>query len=268
MPALASYAEFALQADGKPMSTTMAFIADALRWRDTALGPRLVPIVADEARTFGMANLFRQVGIYSSAGQTYAPGGHRLGAQLSGGPWTGPILEEGISEAGAITELDGGDTSYSDATGLAMLPFYPTRCLALPARGRYITDPPPTSDARGFLLATEAAPRWAARACSTRTAASHLVAATIPNCKAYDPAYAGEMAVIIDAGMREMMTEQRDVFYYVTLMNENYAQPTCRRRGTKVCCAAAMFSGATSACGRAWSPISSNHHPAGLRAPS
>ncbi len=179
VPALPAYASFALKADGKEMSTTMAFvrILGGLL-KDAALGPKIVPIVADEARTFGMANLFKQVGIYSSVGQRYAP--EDIGSVLSyREALDGQILEEGISEAGAMASWTAAATSYS-VHGLAMLP---------------------------------------------QDGTSHLIAATIPNCKAYDPGFACELAVILDKGMQDMMVEQKDVFYYVTLMNENYAQP-------------------------------------------
>jgi pyruvate dehydrogenase E1 component len=192
--------------------------------KDTALGPRIVPIVADEARTFGMANLFKQVGIYSSVGQRYAP--EDIGSVLSYREATdGQILEEGISEAGAIASWTAAATSYS-VHGLAMLPFYIYYSMfGFQRVGDQIwaaADQRP----RGFLLgATSGRTTLGGEGLQHQDGTSHLVAATIPNCKAYDPAFAGEMAVIVDAGIREMMVEQKDVFYYVTLMNENYAQP-------------------------------------------
>ena len=225
VPPLASYAQFALQAAGKEMSTTMAFVRMlGTLMKDPQLGPRIVPIVADEARTFGMANLFKQVGIYSSVGQRYAP--EDIGSVLAyREALDGQILEEGISEAGAIASWTAAATSYS-VHGLAMLPFYIYYSMFGFQRVGDAIWAAADQRARGFLLgATSGKTTLSGEGLQHQDGSSHLVAATIPNCKAYDPAYAGEMAVIVDAGMREMFTEQRDVFYYVTLMNENYAQP-------------------------------------------
>ncbi|MGQ3128693.1 alpha-ketoglutarate dehydrogenase [Variovorax sp.] len=224
-PDLANYAQFAVAAAGKEMSTTMAFVrllGNLLK--DKALGPRIVPIVADEARTFGMANLFKLVGIYSSVGQRYAP--EDIGSVLSYREATdGQILEEGISEAGAIASWTAAATSYS-VHGLAMLPFYIYYSMFGFQRVGDAIWAAADQRARGFLLgATSGRTTLGGEGLQHQDGSSHLVAATIPNCKAYDPAYAGEMAVIVDAGIREMMVEQQDVFYYVTLMNENYAQP-------------------------------------------
>ena len=226
VPPLASYAQFALAASGKEMSTTMAFVrllGNLLK--DPALGSRIVPIVADEARTFGMANLFKQIGIYSSVGQRYAP--EDIGSVLSyREAQDGQILEEGISEAGAIASWTSAATSYS-VHGLAMLPFYIYYSMFGFQRVGDQIWAAADQRARGFLLgATSGRTTLGGEGLQHQDGTSHLVAATIPNCKAYDPAFAGEMAVIVDAGMREMLVEQRDVFYYVTLMNENYAQPS------------------------------------------
>ena len=225
VPALSSYASFALQAEFKEMSTTMAFVRMLGQLlKDPVLGPRIVPIVADEARTFGMANLFKQVGIYSSVGQKYEP--EDIGSVLSyREAMDGQILEEGISEAGAIASWTAAATSYS-VHGLAMLPFYIYYSMFGFQRVGDAIWAAADQRARGFLLgATSGRTTLGGEGLQHQDGSSHLVAATIPNCKAYDPAFAGEMAVIIDHGMREMLTEQRDVFYYVTLMNENYAQP-------------------------------------------
>jgi pyruvate dehydrogenase E1 component len=225
VPALSSYASFALQAEQKEMSTTMAFVRMLGQLlKDPVLGPRIVPIVADEARTFGMANLFKQVGIYSSVGQKYEP--EDIGSVLSyREAMDGQILEEGISEAGAIASWTAAATSYS-VHGLAMLPFYIYYSMFGFQRVGDAIWAAADQRARGFLLgATSGRTTLGGEGLQHQDGSSHLVAATIPNCKAYDPAFAGEMAVIIDQGMREMLTEQRDVFYYVTLMNENYAQP-------------------------------------------
>jgi pyruvate dehydrogenase E1 component len=225
VPALESYASFALQAEHKEMSTTMAFVRMLGQLlKDPVLGARLVPIVADEARTFGMANLFKQVGIYSSVGQKYEP--EDIGSVLSyREAMDGQILEEGISEAGAIASWTAAATSYS-VHGLAMLPFYIYYAMFGFQRVGDAIWAAADQRARGFLLgATAGRTTLGGEGLQHQDGSSHLVAATIPNCKAYDPAFASEMAVIIDQGMREMLVEQQDVFYYVTLMNENYAQP-------------------------------------------
>ncbi len=225
VPDLQGYAQFALQAGGKEMSTTMAFVRllGALL-KDGRLGPRIVPIVADEARTFGMANLFKQVGIYSSVGQKYEP--EDIGSVLYyREARDGQILEEGISEAGAIASWTAAATSYS-VHGFAMLPFYIYYSMFGFQRVGDAIWAAADQRARGFLLgATSGRTTLAGEGLQHQDGSSHLVAATLPNCKAYDPAFAGELAVIVDAGMREMLVEQRDVFYYVTLMNENYGQP-------------------------------------------
>jgi len=225
VPALASYAQFALKADGKEMSTTMAFVrmlGNLLK--DQALGPRVVPIVADEARTFGMANLFKQVGIYSSVGQRYAP--EDIGSVLSyREALDGQILEEGISEAGALASWTAAATSYS-VHGLAMLPFYIYYSMFGFQRVGDQIWAAADQRARGFLLgATSGRTTLGGEGLQHQDGSSHLMAATIPNCRAYDPAFAGELAVIVDHGMRAMLVEQQDVFYYVTMMNEAYAQP-------------------------------------------
>lgn len=226
VPELAQWGAFATGADGKEMSSTMAFVrmlGNLLK--DSQLGPRIVPIVADEARTFGMANLFKQVGIYSSVGQRYLP--EDIGSVLSyREAKEGQILEEGISEAGAIASWTAAATSYS-VHGLAMIPFYIYYSMfGFQRVGDQIwaaADQQP----RGFLIgATSGRTTLGGEGLQHQDGTSHLVAATIPNCKAYDPAFAGELAIILDEGMRQMMVEQQDVFYYITTMNENYAQPS------------------------------------------
>ena len=225
VPALASYGRFAVAAAGKEMSTTMAFVrllGNLLK--APGLGARIVPIVADEARTFGMANLFKQVGIYSSVGQRYEP--EDIGSVLSyREALDGQILEEGISEAGAIASWTAAATSYS-VHGVPMLPFYIYYSMFGFQRVGDAIWAAADQRARGFLLgATSGRTTLGGEGLQHQDGSSHLVAATIPNCKAYDPAFAGEMALIVDHGMREMLEQQRDVFYYLTLMNENYAQP-------------------------------------------
>ncbi len=225
VPDINSYAAFAIKAEDKEMSTTMAFVrmlGNLLK--DKELGPRVVPIVADEARTFGMANLFKQVGIYSSVGQRYEP--EDIGSVLSyREALDGQILEEGISEAGAIASWTAAATSYS-VHGIAMLPFYIYYSMFGFQRIGDAIWAAADQRARGFLLgATSGRTTLGGEGLQHQDGSSQLVAATIPNCKAYDPAFAGELAVIVDQGMRDMLIDQKDLFYYITLMNENYAQP-------------------------------------------
>jgi len=225
IPDIGSYAAFAIKAENKEMSTTMAFVrmlGNLLK--DKELGPRVVPIVADEARTFGMANLFKQVGIYSSVGQRYEP--EDIGSVLSyREALDGQILEEGISEAGAIASWTAAATSYS-VHGIAMLPFYIYYSMFGFQRIGDAIWAAADQRARGFLLgATAGRTTLGGEGLQHQDGSSQLVAGTIPNCKAYDPAFAGELAVIVDQGMRDMLVDQKDLFYYITLMNENYAQP-------------------------------------------
>src|SRR4051794_10772255 len=226
VPSLEATSAFALQADGKEMSTTMAFVrvlGNLLK--DAALGPRIVPIVADEARTFGMASLFRQVGIYAPLGQLYQP--EDSGSILSyREDKSGQILEEGITEAGALSSWTAAATSYS-THGLAMLPFYIYYSMFGFQRVGDLIWAAADQRARGFLIgATAGRTTLSGEGLQHQDGTSHLVAATVPNCKAYDPASAGELAVILDRGMREMLEAQSDVFYYVTAMNESVAQPS------------------------------------------
>ena len=226
VPALAKTSGFALQADGKEMSTTMAavrMLGNLLK--DKTLGPRIVPIVADEARTFGMANLFRQVGIYSPVGQRYEP--EDAGSMLSYREAVdGQLLEEGITEAGALASWTAAATSYS-VNGVAMLPFYIYYSMFGFQRVGDLIWAAADQRARGFLLgATAGRTTLGGEGLQHQDGSSHLVAATVPNCRAYDPAFAGELAVILDHGAREMMERQVDAFYYVTVMNENHAQPS------------------------------------------
>ena len=226
VPPLAQYGQFAWQADGKEMSTTMDFVrllGGLLK--DPALGPRVVPIVADEARTFGMANLFKQIGIYSSAGQAYEP--EDIGSLMSYREATnGQILEEGISEAGALASWTAAATGYS-VHGQAMLPFYIYYSMFGFQRVGDQIWAAADQRARGFLQgATAGRTTLGGEGLQHQDGSSLVMAAQVPNCRAYDPCFASEFAVILDHGMREMLQEQRDVFYHVTLMNENYEQPT------------------------------------------
>jgi pyruvate dehydrogenase E1 component len=222
---MSSWSQFALDCNGREMSTTMALVRmlTALL-KDAGLGPRVVPIVADEARTFGMANMFRQVGIYSPLGQLYEP--EDLGSMLYYREDTqGQILEEGISEAGAVSSWIAAATSYS-VHDLPMLPFYIYYSMFGFQRIGDLIWAAADQRARGFLIgATSGKTTLGGEGLQHQDGTSHLAASTIPNCRAYDPAFAYEVAVIVDEGIREMVERQRDVFYYVTVMNENYAQP-------------------------------------------
>ena len=226
VPPIDRYATFALQADGKEMSTTMAFVRMLTGLlKDPVLGPRIVPIVADEARTFGMANLFKQVGIYSSVGQRYEP--EDIGSVLSyREAIDGQILEEGISEAGAISAWTAAATSYS-VHGLPMLPFYIYYSMFGFQRVGDLIWAAADQRSRGFLLgATAGRTTLGGEGLQHQDGSSLVQASAVPNCRAYDPCFASEFAVILDHGMREMLESRSDVFYYVTLMNENYAQPS------------------------------------------
>jgi len=226
VPPAESFARFALEASGKEMSTTVAYVrmVGALL-RDKALGRRIVPIIADEARTFGMADLFRQIGIYSPIGQLYEP---EDAAQLSyyKEATDGQILEEGINEAGAMASWTAAATSYS-VHGVAMLPMYIYYSMFGFQRVGDLIWAAADSRSRGFLLgATAGRTTLSGEGLQHQDGSSHLVASTIPNCRAYDPALAYELAVILEDGMRRMLEKQEDVFYYVTIMNESQAQPS------------------------------------------
>jgi len=226
VPPLRNTAGFALQADGKVMSTTMAFVRQmGALLKDTELGPRVVPIVADEARTFGMANLFRQVGIYAPFGQLYSP--EDAGSMLSyKEEVSGQILEEGISEAGALSSWTAAATSYS-THGLSMLPFYIFYSMFGFQRVGDLIWAAADQRARGFLIgATSGKTTLGGEGLQHQDGTSHLMASTITNCRAYDPAFSGELAVIVDYGARRMLEDQVDEFYYVTVTNENVANPS------------------------------------------
>jgi pyruvate dehydrogenase E1 component len=225
LPALDSYGRFALQPEGRAMSTTMAVVRliSALL-KDKALGPRLVPIVADEARTFGMAALFRQIGIYSPQGQLYQPeDAESLLAYRE--KRDGQLLEEGITEAGALSSWVAAATAYS-VHSLTLLPFYIFYSMFGFQRVGDLIWAAADQRARGFLIgATAGRTTLGGEGLQHQDGTSHVIAATVPTCRAYDPAFAGELAVILDYGARQMVEEGNDVFYYITVMNENYPQP-------------------------------------------
>ncbi|KGD97061.1 pyruvate dehydrogenase [Achromobacter sp. RTa] len=224
-PEAEHWARFALAADGKEMSSTMAIVRmlTALL-KDATVGPRIVPIVADEARTFGMANLFRQIGIYSAQGQLYEP--EDIGSVLYyREARDGQILEEGITEAGAISSWTAAGTSYS-VNGLPMLPFYIYYSMFGFQRIGDLIWAAADQRTRGFLIgATSGRTTLGGEGLQHQDGSSHIMAAAVPNCRAYDPAYAYEVAVIVEHGMRRMLDEQRDEFFYLTVTNENLPQP-------------------------------------------
>ena len=206
-------------------STTMAFVQLlATLMKDAAIGQRIVPIVADEARTFGMQTLFRQFGIYSSLGQLYEPEDseellfYREAKE-------GQILEEGITEAGALSSWLAAATSYS-SHGTPMLPFYIYYSIFGFQRVGDLIWAAADSRARGFLVGgTAGRTTLAGEGLQHQDGSSHLAASTIPNCRAYDPCFAYELAAIVEDGARRMLEAQEDVFYYVTAYNENYPHP-------------------------------------------
>ncbi len=224
-PPLSTF-EAQLQGSGeRENSTTMAFVRIlAALLRDKTLGPRVVPIVPDESRTFGMEGLFRQLGIFSQVGQLYKPEDadqlmfYRESKQ-------GQVLEEGINEAGAMSSWIAAATSYS-THNLPMLPFYIFYSMFGFQRIGDLAWAAGDSRARGFLLGgTSGRTTLNGEGLQHADGHSHLAAATIPNCMAYDPTFSYEVAVIIQDGIRRMLTEQEDGFFYITLLNENYQHP-------------------------------------------
>jgi pyruvate dehydrogenase E1 component len=181
--------------------------------------------VADEARTFGMDNLFRQIGIYSPVGQLYEP--EDAGSMLFyKEARNGQLLEEGITEAGALSSWVAAGTAYS-VHGIAMLPFYVYYSMFGFQRVGDLIWAAADQRTRGFLFgATAGRTTLGGEGLQHQDGSSHVVAATVPNCRAYDPAFAYELATILDYGMRRMMEQQVDEFYYITMMNENYSQPS------------------------------------------
>ncbi len=219
---------FKAQLDGtgdREISTTMAFVRIlSTLVRDKQLGPHVVPIVPDESRTFGMEGMFRQLGIFSQVGQLYTP---QDADQLMSyrEDKSGQILQEGINEPGAFSSWIAAATSYANHN-VSMLPFYIYYSMFGFQRVGDLAWAAGDSRARGFLLGgTAGRTTLNGEGLQHEDGHSHIQAGLIPNCIAYDPAYAYELAVIIHDGMRRMLTEHEDVFYYLTVMNENYAMP-------------------------------------------
>src|SRR2546426_4111070 len=215
----------ALSSSERSQSTTMAFVQLlAQLMKDEAIGRRVVPIVADEARTFGMQTLFRQFGIYSSVGQLYDPEDQDELLYYREAK-DGQILEEGITEAGALSSWLAAATAYS-ALGTAMLPFYIYYSIFGFQRVGDLIWAAADSRARGFLIGgTAGRTTLAGEGLQHQDGSSHLAASAVPNCRAYDPCFGYELAAIVHDGARRMLEGQEDVFYYVTVGNENYPHP-------------------------------------------
>ena len=211
--------------DDREVSTTMAFVRILNTIvRDKKIGKLVVPIVPDESRTFGMEGMFRQLGIYSSVGQLYTP---QDADQLMfyKEDKTGQILQEGINEAGAMSSWIAAATAYS-THGQMMIPFYIFYSMFGFQRIGDLAWAAGDMRARGFLLGgTAGRTTLNGEGLQHEDGHSHIMASTVPNCLAYDPTFAYELAVIIQDGMRRMYQEQEDVFYYITVMNENYRHP-------------------------------------------
>ena len=224
-PPLSAF-EAQLKSSGeRELSTTMAFVRILTTMlRDKNIGPRVVPIVADEARTFGMEGMFRQYGIYSHVGQLYRP---EDADQLMfyKEAQNGQILEEGINEAGAISSWIAAGTSYS-TNGVQMIPVYLFYSMFGFQRVGDLAWAAGDMRTRGFLIgATSGRTTLNGEGLQHQDGHSHLMASAIPNCIAYDPTFQYELAVIVQDGLRRMVQEQEDVYYYLTVMNENYAHP-------------------------------------------
>jgi len=211
--------------EGREISTTQAYVRFLTTLlRDQALGPRVVPILVDEARTFGMEGLFRQIGIYNPAGQQYTPVDkdqvmyYREDKQ-------GQILQEGINEAGGMSSWIAAATSYSTSNRI-MVPFYVYYSMFGFQRIGDLAWAAGDMQARGFLLGgTSGRTTLNGEGLQHEDGHSHIMAGTIPNCISYDPTFAHEVGVILHHGLKRMVEKQDNVFYYLTLLNENYAMP-------------------------------------------
>jgi pyruvate dehydrogenase E1 component len=225
IPPLETFKPLLESSEGREISTTMAFVRLLTTLlKDKQIGKQIVPIVPDEARTFGMEGLFRQVGIYSSVGQLYTP---QDADQLMSyrEDKKGQILEEGINEAGAMCSWMAAGTAYTNH-GINMVPFYIFYSMFGFQRVGDFIWAAGDMQTRGFLLgATAGRTTLAGEGLQHQDGHSQLLATTVPNCRSYDPTFAYELAVIIHDGLRRMYVEGEPIFYYVTVMNENYAMP-------------------------------------------
>ena len=226
IPALQAFQPLLETTGDREISTTMAFVRLlGILLKDKNIGRNIVPIVPDEARTFGMEGLFRQIGIYSSVGQLYTPqDADQLVSYRE--DKKGQILEEGINEAGSMCSWIAAATAYANH-GTYMIPFYIYYSMFGFQRVGDFMWAAGDMRARGFLMgATAGRTTLAGEGLQHQDGHSQLVMSVIPNCLAYDPCYAYELAVIVHEGMRRMYAEQESVFYYLTVMNENYVQPS------------------------------------------
>jgi pyruvate dehydrogenase E1 component len=225
IPPLEEFSQQLESTGDREISTTMVLVRILTKLvKDENIGKHIVPIVPDEARTFGMEGMFRQIAIYSSAGQLYTP---QDSEQLMyyREDKKGQILEEGINEGGAFCSWIAAATSYSNH-GVPMIPFYIYYSMFGFQRIGDFAWAAGDMQARGFLIGgTAGRTTLAGEGLQHQDGHSHLLASTIPNCVAYDPAYAYELAVIVQDGMRRMYVEQENIFYYITCMNENYIHP-------------------------------------------
>jgi len=225
VPSLEAFDSLLQSSGDREFSTTMALVRILqMLVKDKNIGKHVVPIVPDEARTFGMEGMFRQVGIYSSMGQLYTP---QDADQLMfyKEDKKGQILEEGINEGGALCSFIAAGTAYANH-GVNMVPFYIYYSMFGFQRVGDFIWAGGDSQARGFLVGgTAGRTTLAGEGLQHQDGHSQLLATTVPNCVAYDPAFAYELAVVIQDGLRRMFAAQEDVFFYITAMNENYAHP-------------------------------------------
>ena len=224
-PKIEKHSNFLFEESDREYSTTTGLVRSLGNiMRDKEFGKRVVPIVADEARTFGMANLFSQIGIYSPEGQLYEPEDATSILKYQESK-TGQLLEEGINEAGAISSWLAAATSYSNHN-FPMMPFYIFYSMFGFQRIGDLIWAAADQMPRGFLIgATAGRTTLAGEGLQHQDGQSHIIASTFPNLKSYDPCFASELAIIFDEGMKRMMTECKDEFYYITVNNEKYSHP-------------------------------------------
>ena len=224
-PELVTFDALLQSSEGRQISTTMAIVRIMnILLKDKTLGKHIVPIVPDESRTFGMEGMFRQYGIWSQEGQNYVPEDHDQ-LMFYKESQTGQILQEGINEAGAMCDWIAAGTAYS-VHGVPMLPFYIFYSMFGLQRTLDLCWAAGDQRARGFLLGgTSGRTTLNGEGLQHEDGHSHILARVIPNCVSYDPTFQYELAVIVQDGLRRMYAEQEDVYYYITVMNENYEHP-------------------------------------------
>ncbi len=226
VPALSAFnAQLEATQEGREISTTMSFVRMLnTMLKDKSIGKNIVPILVDESRTFGMEGLFRQIGIWSQAGQNYVP---QDADQLMFYKETkdGQILQEGINEAGAMSSWIAASTSYS-VNNVPMIPFFVCYSMFQLQRCMDLAWAAGDQRARGFLMGgTSGRTTLNGEGLQHEDGHSQILAQLIPNCRSYDPTFQFELAVVMQDGLKRMMQDQEDVFYYITIMNENYAHP-------------------------------------------